>query len=173
MKNTVDETILRRVRAVRSALSLAVMLLVGPFGSSVAQKPASILERIARSIPEREEHWKLIRKESQRHSDGSAQASFGWTDGVSNVRATMIIHRNLRSAKNAFEPHDKNDVHEDFQISGIGDKAYLWPPKTPADGAYNLRFRKGKVEVWISGASEEVLKRCARHIAAAASGRQD
>ena len=133
---------------------------------AVAQKAAPILERVARSLPESGESWRLVDKESQIHNDGSAQASFRWNDGSKHLSATVIIHRRLYTAKKAFEPNDRNDSHEDFVIPGIGDKAYLWPPKVEKDGAYNLRFRKGKVEVWMSGASEEVLKRCARYVAA-------
>lgn len=165
LKNSDDETAFQK-QSFLSVLSLVVVLLAGQLSPIAAQKAAPILERIARSIPEREEHWKLVSKESQVHNDGSAQASFRWTEGVTRVGATVIIHRSLKSAKKAFEPHDKNDPHEDFQITGIGDKAYLWPPKAPTDGAYNLRFRRGKVEVWMSGASEDLLKRCAQYVAA-------
>jgi len=34
-------------------------------------------------------------------------------------------------------------------------------------GAYNIRFRQGRAEVWMSGDSEETLLRDARGIAAA------
>jgi hypothetical protein len=156
---------LRSMHAVTSGLGLVVAALVALSSPIVAQRAAPILDRVARSLPESNQSWRLIEKNSQIRDDGSAQASFRWTDGGTNVGATVIIHRKLFSAKKAFEPNDKNDAHEGFLITGIGDKAYLWPPKVE-NGGYNLRFRKGRVEVWMSGASEDVLKRCAQHVAA-------
>jgi hypothetical protein len=151
---------------VTSRLCLVAAVVVIVSSPTFGQKSAPVLERVARSLPESGETWKLVDKDSRTHNDGSAQASFRWNNGATQVSATVIIHSRLAAAKKAFEPIDQNDPHEDFVIPGIGDKAYLWPPKVEKDGAWNLRFRKGKVEVWMSGASEEVLKRCARYVAA-------
>jgi hypothetical protein len=146
--------------------SLVFFLLLCILSISYGQNTVNVLEQIARSLPETEAGWKLINNDSYLHTDGSSQASLRWTNGKTEVGATVILHRTLKTAKKAFEPHDKADPQESFLIKGIGDKAYLWPPKAPEGGAYNLRFRKGKAEVWISGASEEIVKRCADYIAA-------
>lgn len=160
----------RQVKATKVKLKkspgLVLALLAGLLSTASAQKAVPVLERVARSLPEREASWRLVQNETFLRGDGSSQASLRWTNGATEVSATVIVHRRLKTAKEAFRPYHAGDVHESFRITGIGDKAYLWPPKVEKDGAYNLRFRKGRVEVWISGESEEVVKRCAQYIAA-------
>ena len=77
----------------------------------------------------------------------------------------MIVYPSVKSARRAFRPSGKEDLQDDFRIEAVGDEAFLWPPKTPEGGAYNLRFRKAQVEIWISGPTAEDVKRDALRIA--------
>jgi hypothetical protein len=162
---SVANTCIQTIIVLRNSLGL--LLLAGFINAAGDQKTVPILERVARSLPDRDPNWRLIHNESYARSDGSSQASLRWSNGSTEVGATLILHRTLMAAKDAFKPAYKGDPHEDFRIPGIGDRAYLWPPKAPEGGGYNLRFRKGNVEVWIGAESEEVVTRCARYIAAA------
>jgi hypothetical protein len=132
-------------------------------------KAAAIIDKIARSLPESDGGWTLTASESYRRDDGSTQASLHWTNGTVELAATVFVHTTVAKAKGGFRPSGKEDVQEGFRIDGVGDEAFLWPPKTPAGGAYNIRFRKAQVEVWMSGVSEEEVKRYARIIAASIS----
>jgi hypothetical protein len=137
-----------------------------------AQSAATIIERIGRSLPEADAAWKLIAKDAHRRDDGTWQANLRWNRGTSESvgiiekGATVIVHPSVKVAKRAFRPQGKDDVSEGFRIDGVGDEAFLWPPKAAAGGAYNLRFRKAEVEVWTSGGTEEEVKRHAAILAA-------
>jgi hypothetical protein len=93
------------------------------------------------------------------------QASLHWTNGSIDKNATVIVHRTLQAAQQAFRPQGKQDLQEGFRIDGVGEEAFLWPPKPAVGGAFNLRFRKWRVEVWTSGQTEEETKRHARILA--------
>lgn len=137
-----------------------------------AQSAATIIERIGRSLPEADAAWKLIAKDAHRRDDGTWQANLLWNRGTSESRgafekgATVIVHPSLKVAKRAFRPQGKEDVSAGFRIDGVGDEAFLWPPKAAEGGACNIRFRKAEVEVWTSGATEEEAKRQAAILAA-------
>jgi len=73
-------------------------------------------------------------------------------------RATVIVHRTLKAARRAFRPLGKSDPQESLKVSGIGDEAFLWPPKVLTGGAYNMRFRKGRTEVWVSAESKAEIE---------------
>jgi hypothetical protein len=150
-----------------------VVVLMGCFISTAnAQKVDSILDQIARSLPQTNPEWKHKGTQVYRHDDGSAQASIKWSNGKIELGATVILHKTLKGAKRAFRSSGKEDLQEAFRIDAIGDEAFLWPPKAPADGAYNIRFRKRHVEVWIGAGSEDDLKRYSRAIAAAIAAAQ-
>jgi len=137
-----------------------------------AQKPTQLLDQIARSLPQIDPVWKHTSTDSYRHDDGSTQASIKWSNGETERGATVIIHATLKRARRAFWPSGKEDLQEAFRIDGVGDEAFLWPPKSPAGGAYNMRFRKAQVEVWMSGGSESDVRRYASAIAAAIGPRK-
>jgi hypothetical protein len=130
-----------------------------------AQKPAAVLDRIAQSLLQVEAGWKHQSTEALPRSDGSTQATIKWSRGETELGATVFVHRTVTSARRAFLPSGKEDLQEGFRIKGVGDEAFLWPPKTPEGGAYNIRFRKAHVEVWMGHASESELIRYARAIA--------
>ena len=135
--------------------------------STPGQKATAIIDKIRQSLPQSEAGWKLAATDSYRRADGSVQANLHWTNGSREKGATVIVHRTLKQAKREFRPSGKEDVQEGFRIDAVGDEAFLWPPEAPRDGAYNIRFRKARVEVWMSGPTEEEVKRYARIIAAA------
>jgi hypothetical protein len=151
-----------------AGLVLALLILGAGLVTAVsAQKPASILDRIAQSLPQTEPGWKHEGTEafSGSRSDGPMQAQIKWSRGGTELGATVFVHRTVASAKRAFLPSGKEDLQEGFRIKGVGDEAFLWPPKTPEGGAYNIRFRKARVEVWMGHASEADLRRYAQAIA--------
>jgi hypothetical protein len=145
-----------------------VVIVLACFASAAeAQKAAPVLDKIARSLPQVDSGWKHTGTEVYERDDGSTQASIKWSNGEIELGATVIAHPTVKKARRAFRPGGKEDLQEGFRIEGIGDEGFLWPPKAPVDGAYNIRFRKARVEVWISGATERDVKRYALAIAAA------
>jgi len=146
---------------------LVVMMLACFVSRTNAQKAAPILDKISRSLPQMDPGWKHGGTEAHERDDGSTQASIKWSNGDIERSATVIVYPTVKRAQRAFGPSGKEDLQEEFRIDGVGDEAFLWPPKAPEGGAYNMRFRKAEVEVWISGSSEGDVKRYARAIAAA------
>lgn len=154
----------------KKSLSFALFLLTCFLSTANAQKTVSVFERVAQSLSEKEPNWKLIKNDDYYplHGNGfsSAQAAnLSWSNGTTVIHATVILYRKLKAAKKAFSPRDKGHPNESLRIAGIGDKAYLWPPKVRGGTAHNLRFRKGRMEVWLTGFSEEVVKRCGQIVA--------
>jgi len=135
--------------------------------SANASKAAPILDRIAQSLPRIDPGWKHKSTEAYERSDASTQANIKWSNGDIERGATVIVYPSVKRARRAFRPSGKEDLQEGFRIDGIGDEAFLWPPKTPEGGAYNIRFRKAQVEVWMSGGSESDIRRYALAIAMA------
>ena len=146
---------------------LVVMILACFVSRTNAQKAAPILDKISRSLPQMDPGWKHGGTEVHERDDGSTQASIKWSNGDIERGATVIVHPTVKRAQRAFRPSGKEDLQEEFRIAGVGDEAFLWPPKAPEGGAYNMRFRKAEVEVWVSGSSEGDVKRYALAIAAA------
>ena len=146
---------------------LLVMLLAGFVTTAKAQNPPALLDKIARSLPQIDPEWRYKSTDVSERSDGTVQANIKWRKHDVERGATIIIHSTVKKARQAFRPSGKEDLQESFRIEGIGDEAFLWPPEAPKDGAYNMRFRKARVEVWISAGSEDEVKRYARAIAAA------
>ena len=156
----------------KTALRVLVIALTGLVSLSNAQPADSILDRIARSLPQMDAGWTYeITPFSKRH-DGSRQASVKWKNGSNESGATVIMYPNLKSAQRAFQPSGKEDLQDEFRVAGVGDEAFLWPPKAPTGGAYNMRFRKAQVEIWMSGPTEEEVKDHATRIAAAIAPRK-
>jgi hypothetical protein len=163
---------------IRKRLSLVSILLGWVVITAQAQSAVTIIERIGRSLPEADAAWKLIAKDAHRRDDGTWQANLRWNRGTSEGHgtsesrgssekgATVFVHPSLKVAKRAFRPQGKEDVSEGFRIDGVGDEAFLWPPKAAQGGAYNIRFRRAEVEVWTSGGTEEEAKRHASILAA-------
>jgi len=145
---------------------LACLLLFCFCGETNARNASSIVDAVSQSLPAADSSWQLQQKYSNPRDDGSIQASIRWTNGTEERGATVIVHRTSKSAERALRPRGKGDPHESFRLGGIRDEAFLWPPKIPTDGAYNLRFRKGHVEVWISAATQSEIEHIAAVIAA-------
>ena len=149
----------------KSALPLLFIPLAVLVNMASAQKADSLLDDIARSLPQLESGWTYEITPISTRQDGSTQSSIKWNKGNVERGATVIVYPTVESAKRAFRPGGKQYLQEEFRIDGVGDEAFLWPPKTPEGGAYNLRFRKTQVEIWISGATEEDVKGHAMRIA--------
>ena len=152
-------------------LNIPIVLTVVALGCCVSaaksQKAASLLDEIAESLPQIDSEWKHKGTEAYKRADGGTQASIKWSKGDINQGATVIIHPTLKSAQLAFRRSGKEDLQDDFRINGIGDEAFLWPPKAPQGGAFNIRFRKGRVEVWLGSGSEIDVRRYGLAIVAA------
>jgi hypothetical protein len=146
---------------------LACLLLFCFCGETNARNASSIVDAVAQSLPAAGSSWQLQQKYSNPRDDGSIQANIQWTNGIMESRATVIVHRTLKSARRAFRRQGKSDPQESLGVSGIGDEASLWPPKVLAGGAYNMRFRKARTEVWVSAASRTQIERIATVIASA------
>lgn len=151
---------------------VVIMLVCFVSAANAQQRAAAILDKIAGSLPQMDPGWKHKSTEVYERHDGSTQASIKWSNGEIERGATVILHPTVKRAQKAFQPSGKEDLQEGFRIDGIGDEAFLWPPKVPKDGAYNIRFRKVQVEVWISGGTEGDVKRYALAIAAAIAPRK-
>jgi len=151
----------------------ACLLLFYLCSAANARSAVSIVHTIAQGLPSADSAWQLREKHSERYGDGSVHADIEWTNGATKLGATVIVHRTLTSARHAFRPDGKDDPHESFRVSGIGDEAFLWPPIVLTGGAYNLRFREGRTEVWISAASQAEIERIAGIIAGAVSSGSD
>jgi hypothetical protein len=153
----------------RRAITRSLLLIFAgcSFSAAIAIQKPSILDEIARSVPRIDPAWEHVGTESHKTHDGATQASIKWKRGANELGATVVVHATVKSAKRAFLPSGKEDLQEAFRISGVGDEAFLWPPKTPEGGAYNIRFRKAQVEVWMGHASETDLRRYAQAIASA------
>lgn len=147
-------------------IGLVVIILSCFVSTAIAQKPALILDQIAQSLPQMDHRWKYNGTEVYERGDGSTQARIRWSNGKIEWDATVIVHPTVKRAQRAFQLRGKEDIQEGFRIDGVGEEAFLWPPKVPEAGAYNIRFRKAQVEVWISGGSEDDVKRYALAIAA-------
>ena len=142
-----------------------------------AQSSASIVERVKRSLSENEPDWKIVIVEvspARRSADGTIDAILRFSSAGEEASASLTIYGLVRAAKNQFKTTGEGASTNDFRVAGIGDEAFLFPPKVREDGAYNLRFRRARVEVWVSAASEATVRRFAKHIAAAipAPGKQ-
>ena len=89
--------------------------------------------------------WKHKATEAYKRVDGCTQASIKWSRGAIDQRATIIIHPTLKRAQLAFRRGGKEDLQDDFRIDGIGDEAFLWPPKSPQGGdvQYSVPERPG------------------------------
>lgn len=148
-------------------VGLVVIVLACFASTASAQKAVPVLDQIARSLPQMDPAWQHRGTEVYERHDGSTQASIKWGNGEIERGATVILHPTVKRARRAFRPSGKEDLQEGFRIEGIGDEAFLWPPKTPVGGAYNIRFRKAQAEIWMSGGSEGDVKRYALAIAAA------
>ena len=146
---------------------LAVVVLACCVSTAKSQKAASLLDQIAASLPQMDSEWKHKATEAYKRADGCTQASIKWSNGEIDQGATVIIHPTLKSARLAFRRSGKEDLQDDFRIDGIGDEAFLWPPKAPQGGAFNIRFRKGLVEVWLGTGSEIEVRRYGLAIVAA------
>jgi hypothetical protein len=132
-----------------------------------AQRQESVLDRIERSIPDREAGWKLIKDEAYLRNEGDdfPQANLFWSNDVEEVGAYIVIYGKLESAKEVFERDFKDEETERrFRLEGVGDAAYLWRPSKEGEG-YVLRFTKANLVVMMSSKSEATVKRCARYIA--------
>ena len=150
----------------KSAFPLLFIPLAILIGTAVAQEADSILDVIARSLPQMESGWTYEITPVSTRQDGAKESSIKWNKGNVERGATVIVYPTVNSAKSAFRPSGKQDLHEEFRIDGVGDEEFLWPPKTPEGGAYNMRFRKTQVEIWLSGETEEDVKGHAMRIAA-------
>lgn len=149
----------------KSALPLLFIPLTVLVSMASAQTADSILDDIARTLPETDAGWTYQIGRPTKRPDHAMQASIKWNKGASERWATVIVYPDVKSAHRAFRPTGKEIPQADLRIDGVGDEAFLWPPKTPEGGAYNLRFRKAQVEIWISGATEEDVKAHAIRIA--------
>lgn len=145
---------------------LIIIVLTCMSGSISAQNSDSILDAIGRTLPQLNSGWTFAIGEAWQRDDGTRQASIKWNKGTAERSATVVIYPTVKSAQQAFRPSGKEDLQEEFRIDGIGDEAFLWPPKTPEGGAYNLRFRKAQVEIWMGGTEEEVKAHAVRIAAA-------
>ena len=144
---------------VKLSIGLAVVVLACCVSTANSQKPSSLLlDQIAGSLPQMDSEWKHKATEAYKRADGCTQASFKWSRGEIDQGATIIIHPTLKRAQLAFRRSGKEDLQDDFRIDGIGDEAFLWPPKSPQGGAFNIRFRKGRVEVWLGGSEIDVRR---------------
>lgn len=137
-----------------------------------ADRSDAVFERIKHSLPERDISWQIIEAdEPDKQINGSIQASFVWANGAEEVRATVISHRSLKAAKAQFKrSHKDGPSVESFRADDIGDEAYLFPPIIlNQDGPFNLRFRKGQYEIFMSADSKGTINRCAKYIVDAIS----
>jgi hypothetical protein len=145
---------------------ILIVMLSCPLSTAEAQKSDSMTERIKHSLSENEADWKIIETIGPHQRKDAIQTSLRWRKGTEEVTATIIIYQKLKTAKEQFKrDHQGEASMENFQVKGIGDDAYLFPPKVDKGGAYNLRFRKAQVEVWMSAASDETIRRCAKYVA--------
>lgn len=133
-----------------------------------AEGEDSILEKIARSVPSREEGW-ITAGASQPYgsSDGAKHAGFRWTRKSEELSATITIYRNTRAAREGFQgTSGKDGSHiRGFMIKGVGDEAYLFPPIIrDQDGPFNLTFRSGRYVVWMTARSRDTVTRCANYL---------
>ncbi len=154
----------------------AVLLILIGFSTGAAdQQQNPVFERIKQSLPRREIGWRLAEADEPfRHRNGLIQASYVWSSGVEEVRATVIMHNSSKAARAQFKRPSKGEpAMESFRVNGLGDEAYLFPPIIlHQDGPFNLRFRKARFEISMSADSKVTLERCAKIIieAIAASG---
>src|SRR4030095_97486 len=70
-----------------------------------AHQRESVLDRIERSIPEREAGWRLIKDETYLRTevDDFPQAAISLTNRVEEVGAYVVVCRKLETAKGVFE----------------------------------------------------------------------
>lgn len=151
----------------QNALNFILLMLASLLVAGGTQDADSAFERLKRSVPEREAGWKVVQADKpRRQSDGSIHACFVWANGAEEARAAVILHESLKAAENQFK-HSGPDEHSmaGFLIDGIGDEAYLLPPIIlGGDGPFNLRFRKGRYEIFMSSNSKETVRRCAEYV---------
>lgn len=151
------------------AFVLLLLTTAGLLCPASAQMPAPLFERVAASVPAREAGWRLVEKQIN-PSDGSPSGSaFRWTDGSAEVSASVEIHPSLKAARDSFGGSRGALGATGPRRKAAWDEASFWPSKVLGDSACNFRFRKGRVEVWVSAPSEELVRRFARHIAGAIS----
>jgi hypothetical protein len=161
------EKVLLPIMKLKMLVCWVVILLVCFVSTTGGQKAAPLLDQIVRSLPQMDSGWIHTGTDVFQGNDGSTQADIRWMNGDIELGATVMVYPTVKQARQAFRPSEKDDVQEAFRIDGIGDEAFLWPPKVPVGGAYNIRFRKAHVEVWMGAACEAELKRLALAIAAA------
>ena len=139
----------------------AVLLILIGFSTVAAdQQQNPVFERIKQYLPRREVGWRLAEADEPfRHRSGVIQASYVWSSGVEEVRATVIMHNSSKAARAQFKRLSKGEpAMESFRVNGFGDEAYLFPPIIlHQDGPFNLRFRKARFEISMSADSKVTL----------------
>lgn len=135
-------------------------------GVAAAHQQESVLDRIERSIPERDTGWSVVKDDAYLRTeiDDFPQASFSWANGVEKVAVYIIVYRQLRTAKEIFErDYKEEDVERRTKVEGVGDAAYLWMPDKE-NASYVIRISKANVVVMMSSTSEKTLKRLAGYV---------
>ena len=149
-----------------------LLMLISLAVAAEAEQADAVFERIKQALPQRGPGWSLVETDEADHpGDGSRQAGYVWANEAGEVRATVIWHRSLKAAKAQFRGSPKAGPSvESFGVDGVGDEAYLFPPIIlNQEGPYNLRFRKGQVEILMSANTKDSILRWARCIAEAIS----
>lgn len=140
-----------------------------------------VIAAIACSLPLADPAWVLQTDHPPSRDSGARTAHIEWLRAGKRLGASVIVHASRAGVETAQddpasgaaseeEEEDEADaVQAAFAIEAVAEQAWLWPPKTPTGGSWNLRLLQGVVEVWISADAEEPLVTTARIIGAAIS----
>lgn len=159
-------------KRLRRRVTLVLLMLLGLSTAAIAQRSDLVFEKIKHSLPQREISWHLTETdEPYKQRNGLIQASFVWSSGEEEVRATVVSHRSVKAVEKQFRRSPKGEPSMDsFRVSDLGDEAYLFPPIVlNQDGPFNLWFREAQYEISMSADSKATLERCAKYIVEAIS----
>lgn len=127
-----------------------------------SQNKSPILDLIEQSIPQRESGWRL--ESSDRMENNSVpQATMNWTNGKDKIGAYIFVFPSSEGAANNLKLSKEEKPFS--KLENIGDEAYLWTPDNKKSNEYIVRFRKAGALVYLSSASEGIVKQGAKYIA--------
>jgi hypothetical protein len=125
------------------------------------------IARVACSLPLADPRWRILAVQRDIRKGGGQSASIEWRCAGRHQAASVIEHVSPDEARAAFAVDEADPLAADLSVDAVGEQAWLWPPKTPRGGAWNLRFRHDSVEVWMGAEQRDELLALARAIAAA------
>ena len=148
-------------------LIFGALIVVGQQGEPMAKKQIPVSDRIENAIKAKEPKFKLANK-LLRNNQEQKYASLGWKSGEDIVSTTTYELASPQEAEEMLRKSLNAPMSVPLQITKLtqlGDEAYM-STGLYSKGEVNILVRKGNYFILMTGSSQGLAKRFAKHMVA-------